>query len=52
MVYLPVLKTFLGHDSFRETAYYLKLTSDVYPNITKMVETKFNNLIPRLEEIL
>lgn len=52
MVYLPVLKTFLGHDSFRETAYYLKLTSDVYPNITNMVETKFNNLIPRLEEVL
>ena len=49
MVYLPVLKTFLGHDSFRETAYYLKLTSDVYPNITRIVEMQYNNLIPQLE---
>ena len=49
MVYLPILKTFLGHDSLRETAYYLKLTSDVYPNITKMVEKQYNSVIPRLE---
>lgn len=50
MVYLPILKTFLGHDSFRETAYYLKLTSDVYPNIIEIIETQYNNVIPRLEE--
>ena len=49
MTYLPILKTFLGHDSFRETAYYLKLTSDVYPNITEMVEKQCNSIIPRLE---
>ena len=35
MVYLPILKTFLGHDSMRETAYYLKLTSDVYQTLQK-----------------
>ena len=50
MVYLPILKTFLGHDSFKETAYYLKLTSDVYPNITETIERKYNSLIPRMEE--
>ena len=49
MVYLPILKTYLGHDSFKETAYYLKLTADVFPNITKKVELQYNNLIPRLE---
>lgn len=47
-VYLPILKTFLGHDSFNETTYYLELTSDVYPNITEMVEKKYNNVIPKL----
>lgn len=50
MAYIPILKTYMGHDSFRETAYYLKLTSDVYPNITEKVELQYNNLIPRLEE--
>jgi site-specific recombinase XerD len=29
--YLPILKTYLGHDSFEETAYYLRLTADVFP---------------------
>ena len=50
MVYLPILKTFLGHESFRETAYYLKLTADVYPNITHVLEKQYNYLIPKLEE--
>lgn len=50
MVYLPILKTYLGHDSFKITAYYLKLTADVFPNITLKVEREYNNLIPILEE--
>ena len=37
--YLPVLKTYLGHDSFAETAYYLRLTADVFPDITLKLET-------------
>ena len=49
MVYLPVLRTYLGHDSFNETAYYLKLTADVFPQITLKLETKYPNLIPELE---
>lgn len=50
MVYLPILQTFLGHDSLVETAYYLKLTADVYPNIIKVIEAHCNNLIPEMEE--
>lgn len=49
MTYLPILKTYLGHETFRETAYYLKLTADVFPNITEKVEEIYNNLIPSLE---
>lgn len=52
MAYMPILQTFLGHDSYKETAYYLKFTSDVYPNITKDVENKYNNLIPEMEELV
>jgi integrase/recombinase XerD len=47
--YLPVLKTFLGHDSFEETAYYLRLTADVFPEITLKFETWFPGIIPMLE---
>ncbi|QOY38304.1 tyrosine-type recombinase/integrase [Anaerobacillus isosaccharinicus] len=47
--YLPVLKAFLGHDSFHETAYYLRLTADVFPYITLKLETEFPSIIPELE---
>jgi len=47
-VYLPVLKTYMGHDSFEETAYYLHLTSDVFPEITLKIETRYQGIIPEL----
>ncbi len=47
--YLPVLRTYMGHDSFRETAYYLRLTADVFPDITLKLETRYPEIIPRLE---
>jgi integrase/recombinase XerD len=48
-VYLPVLKTYMGHDSFEETAYYLHLTADVFPDITLKVETCYPGIIPEFE---
>lgn len=48
-VYLPVLKTYLGHDSFAETAYYLRLTADVFPDITLKLEGQYPEMIPGLE---
>ncbi len=47
-VYLPVLKTYMGHDSFQDTAYYLRLTADVFPNITLKLETHYPEIIPEL----
>lgn len=47
--YLPVLKTYMGHDSFEETAYYLKLTADVFPDISIKLEGFYPDIIPRLE---
>ncbi|MEN8237465.1 MAG: tyrosine-type recombinase/integrase [Pseudomonadota bacterium] len=44
--YLPILKTYLGHDSFRDTSYYLRLTAEVYPDITAKVEQAFGYIIP------
>ena len=48
-VYLPVLRTYMGHDSFEETAYYLHLTADVFPEITLKMETKYPGIIPESE---
>lgn len=47
--YLPVLKTYLGHDSFAETAYYLRLTADVFPDLTLKLEGRYPDMIPTLE---
>ena len=48
-VYLPVLKTYLGHDSFEETAYYLRMTADVFPDISIKLEGNYPDIIPKLE---
>ena len=49
MAYLPVLRTYMGHDSFEETAYYLRLTADVFPDIILKLETRYPGIIPELE---
>lgn len=47
-VYLPILKTYLGHDSFRDTSLYLRLTAELYPDITAKVEHAFGHVIPSM----
>lgn len=47
--YLPVLKAYMGHDSFIETSYYLRLTRDAFPNIILKIETGYPGMIPQLE---
>jgi len=49
MTYLPILRVYLGHDSFEETAYYLRLTADVFPQITLKLETMYTDLIPKTD---
>lgn len=48
-VYLPILKTYMGHDSFAETAYYLRMTADVFPDISIKLEGCYPDIIPKLE---
>jgi hypothetical protein len=33
MVLIPMMRTYLGHQTFNETVYYLRLIADVFPNI-------------------
>jgi integrase len=44
--YLPILKTYLGHHSFSDTAQYLRLTAELYPDITKKMEVAYGHVIP------
>ena len=46
--YLPVLKTYLGHYSISDTARYLRLTAELYPDITAKVEHVFGHVVPAL----
>ena len=45
MAYMPYMRTILGHESFEETAYYLKLTSEMYPSIRESLKSSFPDLI-------
>ena len=46
--YLPVLQAYLGHVSLADTAYYLHLTAELFPNITEKVEAAFSFVIPKV----
>ena len=43
---LPYLSAYMGHSDFRATQYYLRLTSDLYPEIVRRVEAEFGYVIP------
>ena len=48
-VWLPILKTYVGHDSFDETAYYLRMTADAYGDIEEKIHAAFPDIIPEME---
>jgi integrase len=43
---LPVLQTYLGHSSIADTAYYLHLTAESYPDITARVQPVVGDVVP------
>lgn len=45
IAYLPYMRTMLGHESFEETAYYLKLTAERFPYIKERMRESFPDLI-------
>lgn len=48
---MPYLSTYLGHADFRGTQYYLRLTSDLYPDIINRTEVAFGHIIPERSNI-
>lgn len=43
---LPVLQTYLGHACLADTAYYLRLTAESYPDITARVQHTLGDVVP------
>lgn len=43
---LPVLQTYMGHSSVADTAYYLHLTGESYPDITTRVRQVIGDVVP------
>jgi integrase len=44
----PYLRAYMGHTLFRYTAYYLRLTADLYPSISVKLEESYPHLIPEI----
>ena len=44
---LPRLSTYLGHSDMSATEKYLRLTSEVYPEISRTLSREYGNLIPK-----
>ena len=47
-VYYPILKTYMGHSFFKYTAYYLKLTQNMYPDICEKLSRELGDNIPEI----
>ncbi|ATW25808.1 tyrosine-type recombinase/integrase [Candidatus Formimonas warabiya] len=50
MVLIPMMRTYLGHQTFNETAYYLRWTADVFPDIRVKLEKCLGDIIPQMED--
>lgn len=46
--YYPVLKTYMGHSFFKYTAYYLKLTQNMFPDICEKLSAALGDIIPEI----
>lgn len=43
---LPVLSAYLGHKGLQSTQDYLRLTAEMFPDITARIQSHFGNIIP------
>lgn len=44
---LPVLSAYLGHRDMYGTQRYLKMTAEVYPDLSERLENRYGDIIPR-----
>jgi integrase len=48
---LPVLSNYLGHQSLEATNRYVRLTSEIYPDLLKNIDSLYLNVFPELPQI-
>ena len=46
---MPYISMYLGHNKPLVSQYYLRLTADMYPELTKDLDAKLGDIIPKLE---
>lgn len=47
---LPRLSAYLGHSGLSSTEKYLRMTAEVYPDISRLMEERYGYITPALEE--
>lgn len=50
-VAMPKLSTYMGHSTFASTEYYLRMTAEVFPQISKQLEEHLGYIIPDAKEV-
>ena len=48
MTALPILATYLGHDDIKNTCRYLRLTADVFPEISSTMSKVYHGVFPEV----
>lgn len=47
---LPILSVYIGHTSIKETQHYLRLTSELYPEVLEILINSGSDILPQLKE--
>jgi integrase len=47
---LAHLSAYMGHKNLKATGEYLRLTFDVFPDVTKVLESAYGSIIPKISE--
>lgn len=48
---LPILSAYMGHSNIAETAKYLRLTPEAFPEMTRLLESSYGHIIPEMEVV-
>jgi integrase len=48
---LPRLTTYVGHSGFESTEQYLRMTAEVYPEISALMQKQYGYIIPKQEDM-